>query len=283
VPKYDLSNGRDVGFSTRRFDGGSSPLFTNVPDAANNAALMGRGKISDQNMQAADALHQRENDRFRGQMAVEQYQREVAEAQAINSRPVYSTGESVGIRRDPRLVMSTLASNANYNRARGVDQRSQDRNIKREELNASLQKALNEESGRNMRARWQADLEGSRLSLDTEKAALDARSRMNTLREQDAFLNASTPQARNTAASNLRALAGQSSAPTYTVVSGARRTDGSTEGDRVLSSTGEWLEPPRPQRTPPAAAVEHLRRNPSMAKQFDQHYGDGASARILGR
>lgn len=45
---------------TRRVSGGSSPLFTNLPEgSADSAALMGRGAISPQNMAAADALSAR--------------------------------------------------------------------------------------------------------------------------------------------------------------------------------------------------------------------------------
>lgn len=45
---------------TRRVNGGSSPLFTNLPEgSADSAALMGRGAISPRNMAAADALSAR--------------------------------------------------------------------------------------------------------------------------------------------------------------------------------------------------------------------------------
>lgn len=56
---YDLSKGKDVGQGTTRFNGGSSPLFTNVPDAADNASLMGRGTVSARNDNAAQVLSDR--------------------------------------------------------------------------------------------------------------------------------------------------------------------------------------------------------------------------------
>lgn len=45
--------------TVRRVDGGSTPLFTNVTDEADNAALMGRGQPSLRNVVAADTLSAR--------------------------------------------------------------------------------------------------------------------------------------------------------------------------------------------------------------------------------
>jgi hypothetical protein len=72
----------------RRIDGGSSPLFTNVDNAADNAALMGRGKISAQNQGAAQGLN--DNSVYGagaiGRMAAyrEQLASETAQADATN-------------------------------------------------------------------------------------------------------------------------------------------------------------------------------------------------------
>ncbi len=88
-----------------------------------------------------------------------------------------------------------------------------------------------------------------RLGLDSTAAGLDARSKMNTIGAQEAVLNAKTPELRSDAAAKLRAMSGHVDKQAPVVVNGARRSDGSSEG-QVVFSGGQWLRPPETSFTP---------------------------------
>ena len=121
------------------------------------------------------------------------------------------------------------------------------------------------------------------FGLKSTSAGIDARSKLNMAGAQEAYMNAKTPEARANALSTLQGLSGHTPAPKFTVLRGRRDADGNTEGDQAVNnSTGQFLQPPAPQRTVPPAAISMLRSNPKMAAQFDSWYGPGSSAKHLG-
>lgn len=123
-------------------------------NAASDASLMNRGQISAQNMSAADALSSRNDGFIEARAAANrgQYEQEVAQAQAINSRPFAGSGGSLGIRRAPGIASAEQASIDGLNRARGADPFSRKLALGQREQDQALQIANQREAGANARA-----------------------------------------------------------------------------------------------------------------------------------
>ena len=198
--------GKDVGYGIRRIDApGKSPLFTNVGNA-DNAALMGRsGAVSAQNQNAAQILSDRYAGEARNAAAVDQYNHEVAAAQAINARPIAKDTGGFGLlskeyqdRRNASFAPSSLQGDTARNayvlaQNKALDDQSLE-NVKsdRDEARVSARergatdRAILQEQGVNSRfgmsnkiAQQKADAEQQKLGFDTKAAA-----QIQTLQQQ---------------------------------------------------------------------------------------------------
>jgi hypothetical protein len=190
--------GKDVGYGIRRIDApGKSPLFTNVGNA-DNAALMGRsGAVSAQNQNAAQILSDRYAGEARNAAAVDQYNHEVAAAQAINARPIAKDTGGFGLlskeyqdRRNASFAPSSLQGDTARNayvlaQNKALDDQSLE-NVKsdRDEARVSARergatdRAILQEQGVNSRfgmsnkiAQQKADAEQQKLGFDTKAAS----------------------------------------------------------------------------------------------------------------
>ena len=88
----------------RRIDGGSSPLFTNMPDGGmdGNTALMNRRPMSAQNQRAWDNMQAQQDAGDLARLQKFQYDQEVQQAQAINAaqaRSRMSKKQQLGMRK----------------------------------------------------------------------------------------------------------------------------------------------------------------------------------------
>jgi hypothetical protein len=79
--------GVEIGGGIRRIEGGSSPLFTNMPDDGleGNNSLMNRRPMSAQNQGAMDNMQARQDAGDAARLQKFQYDQEVAQAAAINA------------------------------------------------------------------------------------------------------------------------------------------------------------------------------------------------------
>lgn len=103
---------------------------------------------------ALDALASRNDGSIgaRAALARTQYDQEVAQANAINSRPFGGSGGTLGIRRDPGIVAAEQSSIEGLNRARGADPFSRKLALQQRELDQTGQIASQLQVGENSRA-----------------------------------------------------------------------------------------------------------------------------------
>jgi hypothetical protein len=95
-PMTPSLRGTDMGGGMRRIDGGSSPLFTNMPDDGleGNNNLMNRRPMSAQNQGALDNMQARQDAGDAARLQTFQYNQEVAQAQAANAAQAERTAQA---------------------------------------------------------------------------------------------------------------------------------------------------------------------------------------------
>lgn len=71
--------------------------------------------------------------------------------------------------------------------------------------------------------------------------------------------------------------------PYTTFVGGNMGYTGRQSGLAAALGGGGQVSGAQPTTAPPAGAIDMLRKDPSLAKDFDQKYGAGASAQVLGK
>jgi hypothetical protein len=223
LTKVDLGNG------ITKTTGGSSPLYSNVGDA-DNAALMGRGKVSAQNQLAINGIQSRQNTADAATQQRLQYQSEVDDATKFREG-VYQGGIQRRALNGNRNALALLQGQTNDATAR----RGQD-------ITAAGQTATNQ----NAAARLGIDRTNANLSNQLTTQQIGATKQMQDLQTR---LLTAKPDERAVIEDNLRALQGKYEKPVadrFTVVPGGTDDLGNKQASRVLNNqTGQFVDAPQ--------------------------------------
>ncbi len=252
-------------------------------DAAslNDTGFQNRGQISPQNMRAADTLAARSTAQARAGINREQYDAEVAQAQAINAARVGQRTGGIGDYLRSGMERRALA---NENTASTIDDRaSQARS--RSAADVLAQRRQNESEA------------NSAVTRRSGEVALQGAEQMQVLR--DRVLNAETPEERDSAAKQLAAISGREQQNRYTVIPGGQEFDQAanavvTRPALVLDNrSGRLVNLGNPLNgdagttgiVPNEDAIQFLRdkgrNDPAVVAYFNEVYGQGAAERYL--
>lgn len=165
--------------------------------------------------------------------------------------------------------------------------------VARTQADASRYGADQRLAGDRMQAASAADrtqIERAKAGAELTAAGFTTRAAARQEQLQQQYLNAKTPEERAEAEKRLVALSGKGGQSVWKPMALQGSTDAmgnKTEGvlAAVNEQTGEMRRfdgAPQPKAAPPSNHVEALKRDPKLAKFFDQQYGPGAAAQVLG-
>lgn len=164
--------------------------------------------------------------------------------------------------------------------------------IDRREDGATLREGMSQD-GANARAALTAGVQVGELGLKREAQGFQTRAAAQLEQAQQGYLNAKTPEEKQSALEKLQVLQGKfgngSLKDSIAVVGGGQAWDDKAGAvinlpQRLVDlRTGNEVgaAPQTAVASAPDAAVKMLQQNPALAAQFDQKYGPGASARYL--
>lgn len=256
----------NIGNGITKTTGGSSPLFSNVGEA-DNAALMGRGKVSAQNQLAMNGIQARQDTADAATQNRLQYQSEVNDATAFREGQVQA-----GIQR--------RALNGNRNALSLLQGQTNDATARRgQDIQAAGQTATSQNAAARL------GIERTTVGLQNQQTTqqIGAAQQMQDL--QAKLINSKTPEERAINEENYRAAQGKYEKPVadrFTVIRGAKNPDGTQESDRLFNNqTAQFVDQPQAV-APPSNHIDALKKDPKQAANFDKIYGAGASSKFLG-
>ena len=302
-----LGAGAYAGQGIVRIDGGSSPLFTNMTDAAgmaDNQKLMGRGAPTAQNMAAMDAMVGRST--AEGAQAVQraQFNDQVAQAKAINALPtadsnpndlrsptnIAARNQSMDMRiksgESPQAYEVRMRSAQEAQRLAAMQGNAMaDRGLRRDELSANQQMAQSrlgidqqqlglrqQQVGNELATGAQSrDAKGMEIAASKQLQSLRDRFMAATGAEQEALGKQLLTMSLKDPKSSMK--------ENFMVVGGGQEWDAQANSMRNVPQTLIDLRTGKPVvgdvggAKAPTTAVEFLKKNPSQAQAFKDKYG----------
>jgi len=134
-------------------------------------------------------------------------------------------------------------------------------------------------------------IEGRRVDSETEARGFQTRAASRLEKLQDGYMGAKTPEERAAFAQQIRGFQGKEEPPSYKshVLPNVKNADGTTTvggvyQENLRTGGGQWVQPQGQGGAvqPSANHTAALKANPAQAALFDEIYGKGAAARVLG-